>query len=272
MEKFKGILICTDLDGTLLKNDKSISDENIRAIEYFKERGGLFTFVTGRMPYYSGDIAEKIRPNAPFGCVNGGGLYDYINQKYLWTSKMPSGIFELIQCVTNMFPDVGVQVCTFEKTYFCNENLTMKKFRKITGLKNFVCHYTEVKEPIAKIIFGSEDNEEILRIQDVLSRHPLAGKFDFIRSERSLYEVLPKGICKGTLVKKLCEYLDLDINKTIALGDYDNDVSMFQAAKVGIAVSNACDAALKTADYITVSNEEHAVASVIYHLEKGKYL
>ena len=39
MENFDGVLICTDLDGTLLRNDKTISDTNIKAIEYFKSKG-----------------------------------------------------------------------------------------------------------------------------------------------------------------------------------------------------------------------------------------
>ena len=51
MGKFDGILICTDLDGTLYKNDKTISEKNKAAIEYFKREGGSFTFVTGRLPY-----------------------------------------------------------------------------------------------------------------------------------------------------------------------------------------------------------------------------
>lgn len=272
MGKFEGILICTDLDGTLLKNDKTVSKENIEAIEYFEQNGGLFTFVTGRMPYYVKDILNMIEPNAPFGCVNGGGLYDYINKKYLWTSTMPEGVMKLVEFIDNEFPDVGIQVCTFEKTYFSKENITMKNFRKVTGLKNNVCHYNDVKEKIAKIIFGSENNEEILKIKEALYKHPLAAKFDFIRSERTLYEILPKGICKGTAIKKLCECLDIDINKTIAVGDYNNDISMFNAAKIGIAVSNACAEALEAADSITVSNEEHAIAKVIYDLEIGKYL
>ena len=50
MKKFEGILLCTDLDGTLYRNDKSISPENRKAIEYFKREGGCFTFITGRMP------------------------------------------------------------------------------------------------------------------------------------------------------------------------------------------------------------------------------
>ena len=51
MKKFDGILFCTDLDGTLLESDHKISKENIEAIRYFQSEGGLFTFLTGRMPF-----------------------------------------------------------------------------------------------------------------------------------------------------------------------------------------------------------------------------
>lgn len=270
--KFEGVLICTDLDGTLLKNDKTISDENINAIEFFKQEGGIFTFITGRMPFYISNIYNIIKPNAPFGCINGGGLYDFPTQKYIWKGVMADGVMELVKLIDESFPDVGIQVNTFERSYFCKENEAIKNLRKITNAENFVCHYLDVKEPIAKIIFGSYNNEEIIKIQETLCSHPLAEKFDFIRSERTLYEILPKGIGKGTSIKKLTEHLKLDINKTIAIGDYDNDISMFNAAKVSIAVSNAAPNALKAAEFVTVSNEENAIAKVIYDLEKGKYI
>ena len=271
MGKFDGVLICTDLDGTLLRNDKTVSRENIEAVEYFKREGGFFTFVTGRMPYYVGDILKRIKPNAPFGCVNGGGLYDHIEKKYLWKSIMSENVLELVKCIDEKFRNVGIQVCTFEKTYFCKENITMENFRKVTKVENNVRHYQDIKEPIAKIIFGSENNEEILKIKDTLDNHLLSDEFYFIRSGKNLFEVLPKGICKGTAVKKLCEKLAIDTNKTIALGDYNNDISMFEAAKIGIAVFNACPDALKAADFVTVSNEEHALKSVVCDLEGGKY-
>ena len=76
MKKFEGILICTDLDGTLLNSRHTVSRENREAIEYFKAEGGLFTFITGRMPYYAVDAYNAVEPNVAFGCVNGGGLYD----------------------------------------------------------------------------------------------------------------------------------------------------------------------------------------------------
>ena len=270
MGKFDGFLICTDLDGTLLRKDKTISSENLQAIEYFKQEGGIFTFITGRMPFFVAHVYDRINPNAPIGCINGGGLYDYPNQTYLWQGTMPDGVFDLIRAVENAVPGVGIQVNTFQNVYFCKENETMQIFRRITGLPDLTCHYSEVTEPIAKIIFGSESESDVLEGMRILRSHPEAHRFDFIRSEKNLFEILPKGVGKGTAIGNLVRHLGLDANKTIAIGDYNNDISMFHAAKVGVAVSNACQDALAAADYITVSNEENAIAQVIADLEAGK--
>lgn len=272
MKKFEGILICTDLDGTLLGSSHKVSAENIEAIEYFKNEGGLFTFVTGRMPFFVHDIYNTVKPNAPVGCINGGGLYDFARDRYVWTADMPSGVNELIKCVDESLPNIGIQVNTFDKVYFSKENEVMKVFRQITGLENLVRRYDEICEPTAKIVFGCETAEDMAKLCETLHSHPLAERFDFIRSEETLYEILPKGIGKGNAITKLCEICGIDINKTAALGDYNNDISMFKAAKAGIAVANACPDALAAADYVTVSNDEHAVAKVICDLEKGLYL
>ncbi len=272
MGKFDGILICTDLDGTLLRSDKSVSEENKEAIEYFKKEGGLFTIVTGRMPYYVGSVLKEVNPNVPFGCVNGGGLYDAERGEYIWTSAMPDGIMELVKHIDENFPDMGIQVCTFERTYFCKENSATEHFRKVTGIPKITAHYNDVKETVAKILFCSDSEKDILGVIETLDNHPCAHNFDFIRSEKILYEILPKGMSKGFVIKKLCELCSIDINKTIAIGDYNNDISMFSVAKAGIAVSNACPEALNAADFITVSNEENAVAKVIHDLEMGCFL
>jgi Cof subfamily protein (haloacid dehalogenase superfamily) len=184
---------------------------------------------------------------------------------------MPEHVTTLIRHIDEHVPDVGIQVNTFYKTYFCRENATMVYFRKVTGLENLVCHYNDVQEPVAKILFGSEQDEVIRNIEQMLKAHPLAGDFDFIRSEKTLYEILPKGISKGTSIAKLCDYLNIARENTVAIGDYNNDISMFQAAGTGIAVSNACPDALKAADFVTVSNEDHAIAQVISDLEAGVF-
>ena len=271
MGKFDGILICTDLDGTLYRNDKTISEENKEAIEYFKREGGYFTFITGRMPYYSHDAYNAAKPNVPFGCINGGGVYDGERKEYVWTRELPAGFLGMVECVDKAFPDVGIHVCTFEKTYFSKDNRAMEIFRQRTGLPNLVCPYREVKEPIAKILFGIDDEQELGDVMKTLREHPDAKNYDLVRSENWLFEILPKGVNKGLALSKLVEHLGVDPKRTVGIGDYNNDIGLFKSAAVGIAVSNACEEALEAADFVTVSNEEHAIAQVIYDIENNKY-
>ena len=270
MGKFEGILICTDLDGTLLRNDKSISAENHDAIEYFKREGGYFTFITGRMYYTATGLYEMVKPNAPVGCINGGGIFDYEKEKYLWSNTLPNDVKELVRAVVEAVPSVGVQMNALDKIYFCRENSRMAKFRRFTGAPNIVGDFRTLDVPVAKVVFGDEDEANILKIAEVLKNHPRSGEFDYIRSERTLYEILPKGASKGNLLIRLADILGVDMAKTVAVGDYNNDVSMIKAAGVGIAVANAVEEAKAAADLVTVSNEEHAIAKIIEMIDGGE--
>lgn len=269
MGKFDGILICTDLDGTLLKNDKTISEENREAIEYFKREGGYFTFITGRMPYTSRSLYEMVNPNAPIGCINGGGIYDYEKEKYLWSLTLPHDANELVDAVYHAVPSAGIQMNALDKIYFCRDNWAMVRFRSRTGTPYVEGNHMTLDVPIGKVVFGDEE-ENIQKVAEVLSNHPRSEEFDYIRSERTLYEILPKGSSKGNLLIKLAEILGIDPSKTVAIGDYNNDVSMIKAAGVGVAVANAVDEAKAAADRITVSNEEHAIAKIIEMIDSGE--
>lgn len=272
MENFKGIMICTDIDGTLLGSDARISAKNLEAIRYFIDKGGIFTFVTGRMPFFVTDIYETVRPNAPIGCINGGGVYDYVSAEYLWTQVMPQSVIELVEYADQNIDGLGIQLNTFDKIYFCKENLAMSEFRRITGMSNLTCPYKEVKEPIAKIVFGDTDVSKITKLQKLLYSHLRADEFDFIRSEEYLYEILPKGISKATALKKLSQILGVDISNTVAVGDYNNDITMLETAGVGIAVANAVPDVKAVADHVTVSNDDDAIAQIIYDIDNGKII
>lgn len=271
MQKFSGILLCTDLDGTLLREDGSISKQNIEAIEYFKGNGGLFTFITGRMPCFVDDIYNATNPNCPFGCINGGGLYDHQKQEYVWALTVDESVLELVEHVDKNLPEIGIQINTLGKIYSAKDNEAMVDFRKRTNLEKNACHYREVREPIAKIVFADTNEENIDRLKELLDTHPLADCFGFIRSEKNLYEILPNGISKGTVLSKLAQIMGIDISQTIAIGDYNNDIEMLRAAGVGVAVANACPEAKKAADFVTVSNEEHAIAAVIDAIDTGDF-
>ncbi len=269
MNKFKGILFCTDLDGTLLKTDKTISRENIEAIEYFKSQGGKFTFITGRMPYFSRQMYNAIKPNAPIGCGNGCAVYDYQTEKYLWRMEMPFCSLDIVDSVLREIPEMGVQVNTFERVLFCSDNEAMEIFRNITSMPKLLCSHKEISEPFSKIVFGDLDNENIEKLKKIVENDPLSKDFDFVRSEKFLYDILQKGIDKGTALLKIAEILGIQKEKTVAIGDFNNDIGMIKKAKVGIAVSNASKDTKNASDIVTVSNDESAIAKVIYDIESG---
>ncbi|MBQ8431633.1 MAG: HAD family phosphatase [Clostridia bacterium] len=270
MKKFEGILLCTDLDGTLLKKDGTISQENRRAIEFFQQNGGFFTFVTGRMPFFARHIYLDIGPNAPIGCINGGGIYDYSTESYVWKQELSRDVQELVEYIDGSMHGMGIQVNTFDKIYFCKENSAMERFRRITNMPNLVLPCRQIEEPIAKIVFGDEDPSQISLLAELLKSHPRAKDFDFVHSEQTLYEILPKGIHKGCVLPRLVKHLSSSPMKTIAVGDFDNDIGMLRVADLGIAVANATLGAKQAADCMTVSNEEHAIAQIIEDLEAGR--
>ena len=271
MGKFDGVLICTDLDGTLYSSDRTISNENKEAIDYFKREGGCFTFITGRMPYYSMSAFEAVSPNVAFGCINGGGLFDGHKREYIWKTEIPSDAMDIVKYIDQKVPTVGIQLCGFDMVCNAKQNVATDHYRRVTGHSGVTCHYSEFHKPLGKIIFCSDLEDDIQSVRDALSKNPISDRFDYIRTERILFEMLPKGVNKGLALKTLAEHLNVKISHTIAIGDYDNDVAMLRAAGVGVAVANSSKAALEASDYTTVSNDENALAAVIRDLEAGKY-
>lgn len=266
MGKFDGYLIGSDLDGTLLRKDKSISRENIDAAEYFKSEGGIFTFVTGRMPIGFAPVLNFLRPNGLVGCANGAAIYDTETEKFVWTKALDPAYAELMEFAETNFPDVGFELTT-DKIYFCRKSPQTERHRIDEELPDLYCDYRTFSEPAIKVLFALEAGK-VPEFERALLAHPKAELFDFIRSDATYYEVLPKGSGKGEVLLKTAELMGIAPEKTIAVGDNDNDVSMLSAAGIGIAVANASERAKSAADMSTVSNMEHAIARIIEDFDK----
>ena len=271
MGKFDGMLFCTDLDGTLYNSDTQVSQENLDAIAYFKAEGGLFTFITGRVPMTSASICRTIEPNAPYGCVNGGGIYDPVKDAFLWHATLSDEAIELMEYIDERLPEIGIQVNSVKDIYFSKDNVAMDWFRKVTGMPPNMRDYHDIPEPMLKVLFAHLEDDKIDAVARLLAEHPKSKQYDFIRSEKVLYELLPKGCSKGAVLGKMAELLGIDMSNTVAVGDYENDVSMVKAAGIGYAVANARPAVKAVADRITVSNDEHAIAAIVKELDAMRF-
>ena len=270
MGKFSGILICTDLDETLLDTDKSISKENIDAIEYFKNNGGSFTFITGRGVNGVGKSIEKVKPNVPVGCLNGGAIFDWKNNKNLYELELDKSVIPLLLELEEKFETLGVEVITHSDNYFRRINEVVKWHIDLEKLPVLDGNdFDKIPGKWGKCLLV-EQPQIIDEVMEYIKTSKNANGFDFVRSCGYFYEVLPKGSSKGSLLLKLAEILGIDKNKTIAIGDNENDIPMLKEAKLGIAVENAVQKAKDAANMITVANTQHALAKIIYDLDSGK--
>ena len=156
-----------------------------------------------------------------------------VEQKYLWSVELPADVVELVAEVDRRLPEMGIQYNTRTGVYFNKDNAAQAHFRAVTGLPNLSCHYSEVKENAVKIIFAHTDDGQMDAVIRLLQEHPRASEFDFIRSERILYEILPKGVSKGNA---LCNCV------ISALGEGGkHSLVLFRLAVLGDNADVSCD-------------------------------
>lgn len=268
MGKFDGILLCTDLDGTLLSSDYTVSDENRRAIEYFMREGGKFTFCTGRVKNGARLLLEYIVPNVPIVCFNGGVIYDFKEDKILYESELDKASSEVIDYIAERVEDLGVEICTNDNVYYPYTNYYTYEHSEIEHLPMNVAQPEEITEKWNKIIFMVKE-ESVDRIRQLIAESPYAEKYSYIQSYKNYYEVLRKGTGKGEAMLELAKMLGIEKSHTIGIGDNENDLTLVKSAGVGIAVANATPQLLDAADFITVDNNNHALAAVIDMIDKG---
>lgn len=270
MGKFDNILLCIDLDDTLLTSDKRVSRGNYDAIEYFKSEGGLFTFATGRVPLGAKPIIRQIMPNAPAVCFNGAVIYDFESGETLWSRSLDKGAQSAARYIDETLPDVGIEVCTADRVYFCKVNDVVLEHQRLEEFPDNFVGYRDIKEEWIKILFMTEE-ENMPVLRETVDNAPFADSYTFVKSSPWYYELLPKGAEKGSGLLRLAKILGIPPKRVIAVGDNENDLGMIKSAGTGIAVANAADCVKAAADRVMrESCDEDAIAAVIRMTENGE--
>lgn len=269
-------ILFTDLDGTLLNDDKQVSEGNRAAIQRLLDAGHYLVVSTGRPTKSGFKVVQRLGLTMP-GCYmiayNGGTIFD-CNKQEVWMEK--TFPIELVKYLFEEAEKYGVHI----QTYGVDDKvLTTKNSQELQfyleGNRNTLDHEicddvcaTLTKEP-NKVLLISLNEEKLLQFQKEHQQW-LEGKCASTFSSRQLLEYLPEGVSKGNGVRTLCEMLGVDIKNAYAAGDERNDVSMIEAAGVGIAMRNAVDEAIAVADYVTENDNNHdGIAEVIDKLMLG---
>ena len=270
--KFKDITIISDMDGTILTEDKKISRENLEAIKYFRDNGGCFTLASGRIYKKMILYSDVLEFTDPIISHNGTVIYDFNHDKVLYSKFIDGDYKSVIKKIFDEFPFMGIEAYTEHDVIFLKYNEFIKKHiadeNFADNLNSIIWHdFDEISPEWCKILMANSPQDNDMLENILPKKYP---DFQFVRSEAHYYEILPNDISKGAAAEKLMKILGKPMDKLYAIGDNMNDAELLAVAKTGIAVKNAAEELKKTADFVLdYTNEENAVAKVIKMIDKG---
>ena len=263
-------MLFLDLDGTLLNDQKEITDGNRQAIHQALERGVRIVVTSGR-PLKSSLAQARRLGLAGEGCYviayNGGVIYDCSGDCVVHRETLePEALYRVydearrrgIYMQTYDREDVVIEPC-------CDEDFA-RRYCSVIGLewRRIADVRRDLSELPVKALAIDYQRREPLEDMERWLQTEMAGRVDCFFSSRYFLEVVPVGMNKGAAVTALCRQLGIDIRDSVAAGDENNDVSMIRAAGVGAAMGNAVAAAKAAADYVTERDNNHdGIAEVI---------
>ena len=268
MRKINYPLIVSDFDGTLVKKDGTISEENRRAIDEYIAYGGKFAISTGRMTSGILHRAREFGLKGLISCCQGAIIVDIESGKTIMEGRLSS---QSTIAACKKMEEMGQHIQIYDSwEYYSNrDDESLKSYERGVGKKaNLV-----VDKPISKFaeerdfcsykVLAMVKPEEAEKISKTLAAENFMG-CTVTRSSRTLVEVVNERYSKGTAVKFIAEHYGIPLEKTIAVGDQQNDIPMVEAAGVGIAVQNADERLKSVADYVTEATfNENAIAEII---------
>lgn len=254
MGKFDGYLICSDIDGTFSVNTVTVK-ENIEAAKYFTANGGRFTIATGRTAAYLRKLDFFDCINSPVCICNGSVVYDYEKDDILRMIHEDFTLSGFLSALGDMSKSLeGLYVYYTPKTVQA-ENMAGKSFSK-----------EDLGKCPIKIVCTFDDIKKADDFKAYCLNHPLFCNTYISKSWNTGVEFNPKDGTKGGAVRFIKNYLD-SIHTAIAIGDYENDIPMLEAADIAVCVGDAIPEVKKLSNIIVRDAKDGAVAHLIEILE-----
>lgn len=271
-------LVASDLDGTIIDNNNSISQDNLEAINNIQKKHIPLVICTGKTYALSKDICKNL--HASFGIFgNGSQIIDLTTGKEIMKSTLSYN--ELDECFSVLkkynlhihaytensiispkltymdlrnsilFPDkISFNIVPSVENYIKNNNLAI--FKLIISSPSSL---SDVKKDLEKF-----NNLNILHISKTGLYKDIV-----INKEYEYLDISPLNVTKGSALKLLSDYLNLKKEDILSVGDNLNDIEMFKASNIGAALNNASDQVKMYANYITQNTVENGgFAEAIY--------
>ena len=257
-------LVATDLDGTIVRSDGTISDRTLAALDAVEASGGDVVFVTGRPPRWMDKVAEVTGHHGLAICGNGAVLYDLRHEQIVATHAMePDVALTIANLLREAVPDVCFAVETADG--FSHEEAYPAIERDLSIVQAVAPVGELLTGPVLKLLarHASMDPDDLLvRAREVAGEHA-----EFTHSSSiALLEISAPGVSKATTLARLCEARGIAASEVVAFGDMPNDLPLLAWAGQAYAVANAHPDVLAAVTTHTGSNDDDGVAQVLEKL------
>jgi len=255
-------LVVSDVDGTLVTKDKTLTDRARDAVRRLHDAGIGFTITSSRPTLGMRFLVEPLAITLPIGPFNGSSIVDpQLNP--IEAHLIPAATAQRSLDVFNEF-DVDIWLFTNDQwltrhgdgEYVPHEKLAIRADPTI------VTDFAPYLNAACKIVGASSDAAMLQRCEAAMQQ-AVGAQATAVRSQSYYLDVTPPGHDKGTFVQAMAKRMGISTDAVATIGDMQNDLAMFKNSGVSIAMGNATDDVKKLATHVTSSNENEGFAGAI---------
>lgn len=264
-------MIALDLDGTLLRGNKTVSDKTIEVLQRAAEQEIHIVLATGRTVWGIQPLLKLL------GCVRyavmaNGAIVKNLQtgeliEEHLLSAQRAIALYDYVKPKDIMFDFFADGTGYTENTFYeyvkrvpvdeATRQMLMASRTPIPSVRNYLSQTGEGVEKV-NLLFADLDQRE--KMWDKLREQ---SEFTVTSSLAANLELNDKDATKGNGLISLCHYLGISMEHVMAFGDSYNDINMIREAGIGVAMDNASEEVKAAADVITLSNDEDGVADMI---------
>lgn len=257
--------VLSDMDGTLLMPDHSLSPAVIEAVAQLRAAGVRFTLASSRPPRAMRQQIETLGIDLPTAAFNGGVLInpDGSELQSHWVAR------EAVDICLALFVEHRLDVWVFADDQWLALDRKAHYFPKELHALGYepliVADFAPYLDRVHKMVATSSDFQLLIDLEQQL-HEPLNGKAIAARSQQYYLDITAVLANKGEALATLAAGLGIELANTAVLGDGANDVAMFKRAGFSVAMGQGEQVVRDQADAVTASNAADGVAQAIHQL------
>jgi len=262
-------LVVFDVDGTLVNDDGIIGEKSLSMIKKLLNYDIKISLASGRLHSALVEIAEMIGTPVPLISLDGALIKNKQGDKIVHQSVLRKKIVNKSIELAEKYL-VNIALCHSEAIYYTENNsfipMMLDKFgalyREVDSYNNYINNTLE-------IVFAGDNRRTMEYLRDRLSfPFALGTSVSFFRSHshENIYylEIKKSGSTKAQGLKRLLKYLDINEKDALVIGDWYNDIPMFETDAFKVAMANAVPELKQKADYVlSKSNNEEGITEII---------